>query len=232
MSPRSCATNWWDGWPEKFSRGCMQRSELALLMSSWLCSDQVGSGGSKMARHRSSWLWRVQDGSVRIKLALDSSRWHSHLGGSHAILAICVVGGVVWRVLRGVGFPGCVRRCRCRCRCLYRCRSRSPVLRGSVLCGPVASKVSKIDGYPQHRWLIPGLTIDHVPQRSVLANQRMEPPKTSVQQPGASGKKPGTVEKEGAHPEMLWRRTDYRRLWSIIDTCAREQPSIVSHNLR
>ncbi len=123
-----CVTNW-EGWlaSERSSCGAYMSAESALLASSCL--------------------WMCRDGSVRIKLALEGPRWHSHLGGPHAILAICVVGRIVRRVLRGVEFPGCVRRClclcvhRCRslclCRCLCRCRSHSPVLRGSVLCGSV-----------------------------------------------------------------------------------------------
>ena len=45
-----------------------------------------------------------------IKLVLDGPRWHSHLGGSHAILVICVVGRV--RRARGSrsasGWIGCL----------------------------------------------------------------------------------------------------------------------------
>ncbi len=33
-----------------------------------------------------------RDGSVRIKLALEGPSWHGHLGGSHAILTISMVG--------------------------------------------------------------------------------------------------------------------------------------------
>ena len=54
---------------------------------------------AEMAQHRSSWLRVGQDGFVRIKLALEGPRWHSHLGGWHAILTTSVVD----RVLHAVG---------------------------------------------------------------------------------------------------------------------------------
>ena len=40
-----------------------------------------------------------RDGTRRIKLALEGPRWHSHLGGWHAILTTSVVD----RVLHAVG---------------------------------------------------------------------------------------------------------------------------------
>ena len=36
-------------------------------------------------------IYQRRDDAARIKLALEWSRWHSHLGGSHAILTTSVV---------------------------------------------------------------------------------------------------------------------------------------------
>ncbi len=50
----------------------------------------------------------------------------------------------------------------------------SPVASAAAVAGAARAgglKFRKIDGYPQHRWLIPGLTIDHAPQPSVLGNR-------------------------------------------------------------
>ena len=145
----------------------MQRSELSLLVSSWLCSDQVGSRWSKMARHRSSWLWRGRDGIAILGVRMPSWRFVRLT----ALCGVCCV-ELNSSVVSGlaVAFTGAFTGAGTVAAAVLRsCGGR--FLRGSVLCGSVASKVSKADGYPQHRWLIPGLTIDHVPQPSVLGNR-------------------------------------------------------------
>ena len=64
------ATNWWDGPGSPLWVVCIN---------------------ARLALDGSSWLWMGRDGFVRIKLALDGPRWHSHLGGSRAILTVSVV---------------------------------------------------------------------------------------------------------------------------------------------